>query len=149
LAGDGEAVVFFRKPLPVFLDYLSDEYAPQYRRCDCQTLDHDYLLVMALPVRMLQYGGIPAQFHVRGMLGTPIRNEHREDLWNYFYRGIAAFALAAKAFGNEHLFTSIKTFADYFSSIEDGILPIKLSSEVLSSTPIIFDDRFRFGKNQR
>jgi hypothetical protein len=49
------------------------------------------------------------------MRGTPRHDEHREDLWNYFYRGILAFSFSAKAFGLDELFKSISTFADTFA----------------------------------
>lgn len=40
----------------------------------------------ASPQIMDMYGGTPGRFHVTGMLGTPLESEHRDDLWNYFYR---------------------------------------------------------------
>lgn len=69
----------------------------------------------ASPHIMDMYGGDPPRFHVRGMRDTPRQMEHREDLWNYFYRGILAFALTAKAFGDESLFQQIRQFADKFA----------------------------------
>ena len=69
----------------------------------------------ASPQIMDMYGGRPARFHVRGMRGTERQDEHREDLWNYFYRGILAFAFAAKAFANDKTFESIRQFADEFT----------------------------------
>lgn len=68
----------------------------------------------ASPQIMDMYGGSPPKFHVRGMLGTDRHLEHRADLWNYFYRSILAFAFAAKAFGDEELFATIRAFADEF-----------------------------------
>jgi hypothetical protein len=55
----------------------------------------------ASPHIMDMYYGDPPRFHVRGMLGTTLLDEHREDLWNYFYRSISSFVWAAKAFGDE------------------------------------------------
>lgn len=69
----------------------------------------------ASPQIMDMYGGNPPHFHVRGMRGTERHDEHREDLWNYFYRGILAFAFAAKAFGENELFIEISKFADAFA----------------------------------
>ncbi|MCY1551733.1 hypothetical protein D9M68_880820 [compost metagenome] len=63
---------------------------------------------------MDMYGGFPPQFKMRGMHGTERQAEHRADLWNYFYRGIVAFCLAAKAFGDEELFVSIRDFEGEF-----------------------------------
>jgi hypothetical protein len=68
----------------------------------------------ASPQIMDMYGGDPPRFHVSGMLGTERHVEHRADLWNYFYRGILAFAIAAKAFGDEELFRSIRDFSEEF-----------------------------------
>ncbi len=68
----------------------------------------------ASPHIMDMYGGNPPRFHVSGMIGTERQDEHRDDLWNYFYRGIIAFAFVAKAFGDEELFDSIRKFKDDF-----------------------------------
>lgn len=68
----------------------------------------------ASPQIMDMYGGNPPRFHVRGMRNSPRQREHRADLWNYFYRSILAFAFAAKAFGDEDLLSSVRTFADKF-----------------------------------
>jgi hypothetical protein len=68
----------------------------------------------ASPAIMHMYGGDPPQFYVRGMLETVRITEHREDLWNYFYRGIIAFGFVAKAFGDHALFESIHSFLDEF-----------------------------------
>jgi hypothetical protein len=70
----------------------------------------------ASPHIMDMYGGSPAKFHVKGMLGTPRMEEHEEDIWNYFYRGIIAFAFSAKAFGAEELFNSIREYRDHFEA---------------------------------
>ena len=58
----------------------------------------------ASPHIMDMYGGSPARFHVRGMKGTPIYDGHREEIFNYFYRGICSCAFAYKAFGDESSF---------------------------------------------
>ncbi len=58
----------------------------------------------ASPHIMDMYGGEPRRFHMRGMRGSPVCDGHRKDLWNYFYRAIAACAMGAKAFGDEDLF---------------------------------------------
>lgn len=69
----------------------------------------------ASPQIMDMYGGSPPRFYVEGMKGTPRHDEHREDLWNYFYRGILAFSFSAKAFGADVLFERISSFADSFA----------------------------------
>ncbi|MCL6263182.1 hypothetical protein [Craterilacuibacter sp. RT1T] len=58
----------------------------------------------ASPQVMDMFGGDPPVFHMGGMRGTERQDEHRADLWNYFYRGTSAFAFAAKAFGDMDLF---------------------------------------------
>ena len=68
----------------------------------------------ASPQIMDMYGGSPPHFHVTGMLGTQRHAEHRQDLWNYFYRSILSFGLAAKAFGDHELSDQIHTFTVRF-----------------------------------
>ncbi len=58
----------------------------------------------ASPHIMDMYWGDPGRFHMRGLKRSPIYAAHQDDLWNYFYRGIAACAFAAKSFGDELLF---------------------------------------------
>lgn len=69
----------------------------------------------ASPHIMDMYGGSPPRFHMRGMRGTPRHVEHRADLWNYFFRGIISFGFAAKAFGDDEMFASIRDFSDEFA----------------------------------
>lgn len=69
----------------------------------------------ASPHIMDMYGGNPPKFHVTSMLGTPRIEEHTDDIWNYFLRGIIAFGFAAKAFGEEKLFNEIREYRDYFT----------------------------------
>lgn len=69
----------------------------------------------ASPHIMEMYGGNPPKFHVSGMAGTPRFADHRDDLWNYFYRGICVFGLAAKAFGDDALFSRIQHYRDEFA----------------------------------
>jgi hypothetical protein len=73
----------------------------------------------ASPAIMDMYGGAPLQFLVRGMLGTVRMSELREDLWNYFYRGIIAFGFVAKVFGDDALFESTRSFLDEFEKESD------------------------------
>lgn len=70
----------------------------------------------ASPHIMEMYGGNPPKFHVSGMVGTPLFADHRDDLWNYFYRGICAFGFAAKAFGDDALFSKIQCYRDEFAT---------------------------------
>lgn len=70
----------------------------------------------ASPHIMDMYGGEPPRFHVSSMLGTPHVADHRDDLWNNFYRGIGSFSLAAKAFGADRLFESIRSYMREFAA---------------------------------
>lgn len=70
----------------------------------------------ASPYIMDMYCGNPPYFHVKGMLDTEFHLDHREDLWNYFFRSIVAFCFAAKAFGDEDLFNKINKFQYDFMS---------------------------------
>ena len=63
---------------------------------------------------MDMYVGNPPRFHMRGMKATEIYEAYREDIRNYFYRGISAFAFAAKAFGDDKLFAKIYDFVRRF-----------------------------------
>ena len=69
----------------------------------------------ASPHTMDLYIGDPPRFHTSGVAGTYRHDEHREDLWNNFYRGILAFTYAAKAFGDEALFANIRKFSVQFA----------------------------------
>lgn len=73
----------------------------------------------ASPQIMDMYFGTPPRYQLGGVKGTKRHEEHREDLWNYFYRGVLAFALAAKAFGDDKMFDDISAFADNFAR-QDG-----------------------------
>jgi hypothetical protein len=68
----------------------------------------------ASPQIMEMYGGNPARFHVAAMLGTPREDEHREDFWNYVYRGMCTFGLAAAVFGDIALHETIRRCRDEF-----------------------------------
>lgn len=57
----------------------------------------------ASPHIMDMYGGNPPKFHTAGMLGTIRVGEHRDDLRNYYYRGLLSFIAASKAFGDAAL----------------------------------------------
>ena len=70
----------------------------------------------ASPHIMDMYVGEPPQWHLRGMLGTIRASEHREDLWNVFYRSIRSFAFAAKAFGHEVLFGGVLQYMREFAA---------------------------------
>lgn len=68
----------------------------------------------ASPQIMDMYGGNPPRFHVEGMLGSERHDEYRHDLWNYFYRSILSFGMAAQAFLDQELFDQIHAFTVKF-----------------------------------
>ena len=68
----------------------------------------------ASPHIMDMYEGSPPRFYMRGMRGTTRHELHREDLWNYFYRGTAVLELAAKAFGDDVLFGKTRDYRRQF-----------------------------------
>jgi hypothetical protein len=59
--------------------------------------------------------GEPPRFHLFGNGNSPLFDDHKADLINYFYRGILAFAISAKAFGNEKLFEELHCFSLAFA----------------------------------
>ena len=71
----------------------------------------------ASPHIMDMYGGTPPRFHMRGMVGTPRHDEHRADVWNYFYRGVLSCAFSAKAFGEETMFADLREYAADFERV--------------------------------
>jgi len=68
----------------------------------------------ASPQIMDMYGGSPPSFHVQGLLGSERHEEYRRDLWNYFYRSILSFGMAAHAFRDQELFDQIHAFTVKF-----------------------------------
>lgn len=64
----------------------------------------------ASPYIMDMCGGEPPTFHLSGMLGTPRIAEHVEDAWNYFYRGLLATCVVAKAFGDRSLVDALYAY---------------------------------------
>jgi len=69
----------------------------------------------ASPQIMNMYGGFPPRFHVSGMLGTPHEHEHREDLWNYFYRGLFSFNEVALVLNVRNLAENIHSYTVAFA----------------------------------
>jgi hypothetical protein len=61
------------------------------------------------------YFGSPPRFHLWGTTGSPLYEDHKGDLLNYYYRSILSFAFAAKAFGDEALFVKLRDFSGEFA----------------------------------
>jgi hypothetical protein len=70
----------------------------------------------ASPHIMEMYGGQPAQFHMNGMLDTPLWHSHVDGFWNYMLRGLMSFVMVAKASGDEEFFTSIRQYCRDFEA---------------------------------
>ena len=68
----------------------------------------------ASPQIMEMYGGDPPRFHMVGMLGTPLVQEHRTDFRNYVYRAICALSLATRALGDDAGSDKIRNYARWY-----------------------------------
>lgn len=64
----------------------------------------------ASPQIMNLFGGVSPRFHISGMLGSPHVQEHRKDLWNYFYRGLLSFNEVALVFRDRMLVERVRDF---------------------------------------
>jgi hypothetical protein len=62
----------------------------------------------ASPHIMDMYGGAPPRFDVSGEFRNLRRGEHTDDALNYFLRALFSMAFAAKAFGDEELFSEMR-----------------------------------------
>lgn len=117
VASSSERASVPRRKIRAYIDRITSGPKGSSKHLDAsRTVSKAYsgFVHAASPQIMDMYGGSPPRFHVRGMRGTERHLEHRADLWNYFHRGILAFAFAAKAFGDEELFNSIGKFSDEF-----------------------------------
>jgi hypothetical protein len=95
-----------RKKIRAYLARIRGAGLDPSRRVEVmRTVDKTYsgFVHGASPHIMEMYYGNPPLFHVHGMVGTLLASEHRQDLWNYFYRSIASFVYSAKAFGDDAL----------------------------------------------
>ena len=74
----------------------------------------------ASPQLMELYGGQPPRFHMNGMSGTPLEQDHRKEFRNYVYRSICAFGLVVGTFGVPGGLAKIRAFADRFERFGRG-----------------------------
>lgn len=74
----------------------------------------------ASPQLMELCHGEPPRFHIFGNINSPLFYDHEADLNNYFHRGILAFVISAKAFGNEKLFEELQRFSIAFEKRSAG-----------------------------
>jgi hypothetical protein len=107
-----------RKKIRAWLSNLFGEHVEPTKGVELsRTLSKTYsgYVHAASPQIMDIYFGDPPRFHMTGVKGTFRQDEHRTDLWNYFYRSILSFADVAKAFGDESLFESIRAYSLEFA----------------------------------
>ena len=62
------------------------------------------------------YSGFPARFQVEGLLGTPALEDAQHDIWNYFYRGLCATAVAAVALRDNECFRTTYAYSKQFEA---------------------------------
>ncbi|WP_241814080.1 hypothetical protein [Caballeronia zhejiangensis] len=72
----------------------------------------------ASPHIMEMFGGTRPSFQMSGMRNTPLWEDHVDDLWNYVYRGILSFGMAAKAFGDDDLCLRMLAYSREFERCE-------------------------------
>jgi hypothetical protein len=64
--------------------------------------------------------GNPPRYHLAGMRNNPLYDDHAQDLWNYFYRGLVSACFMATAFEDSELhserYKSLKGFEQAFPS---------------------------------
>ena len=114
IASSKERAMVSRKKIRAYIDRVASGPKGSSKHLDAaRTVSKTFsgYVHAASPQIMDMYGGNPPRFYVRGLRGTERHLEHGADLWNYFYRGILAFGFAAKAFGDEKLFTLIRQFS--------------------------------------
>ena len=89
-----------------------------------RTIDKAYsgFVHAASPHIMDMYGGYPQHFHVEGMLGTPLVEAARRDIWNYFYRGLIQLILVAACFRLDDLAEELIEFRNRLEA-ESGWTP--------------------------
>lgn len=68
----------------------------------------------ASPHIMDMYAGDERRFLVQGMLGTPRMEDHKDDAWNYYLRGLFAVRAVGKAFGDGPLVEGLAKFIEKF-----------------------------------
>jgi len=74
----------------------------------------------ASPHIMDGYGGEPPRFHTQGMLGTVRELEHRQDIVNYYYRGLASYVIGSRALGHQPVFQKLYQISGVYQSLGIG-----------------------------
>ncbi|NHZ85489.1 MAG: hypothetical protein GWP19_06370 [Planctomycetia bacterium] len=89
---------------------------PSYATEQTRTLSKAYsgFVHGASPQIMDMCGGFPPRFWISGMLGTTPEHKHRNDLWNYFYRGLISFNVIALVFGDLNVAENSRSYSIAF-----------------------------------
>jgi hypothetical protein len=95
--------------------YIHQGYGPDQGRANAVgkilTKAYSGFIHAASPHIMDMCGGMPTRFDVSGESRILRGPEHERDALNYFYRAVLAMAVAAMAFGDDDLFSSMRAFA--------------------------------------
>ena len=70
---------------------------------------------------METYGGNPPRFQINGMNNTPRKKEFNRQQINFMYKGIMAYLIASKAFGNSEVFTELMELLNEYESNYENI----------------------------
>lgn len=100
---------------------------PSTGNAQLKTIDKAYsgYIHGASPHIMEMYDGNPPRFHTMGMRYSPLFFDHAYDLWNYYYRSILAFGMAAKAFGHETVVSHVMTLLEEFEERSPDRAPLR------------------------
>jgi hypothetical protein len=106
-----------RKKIRAYLAQRGAGFDPSTNTEIMRTIDKLYSGYVhgASPQIMEMYCETPPHFQVRGLLGSPLLEVHRDDLWNPFYRSISSFGLSAKAFGDDEMHANILEYMKSFA----------------------------------
>lgn len=74
----------------------------------------------ASPHIMDGYGGNPPRFHTAGMLGTIREVEHCRDIVNYYFRGLGAYVVGARAIGHQPVFDRLYKLSGAYNRLGIG-----------------------------
>ena len=69
----------------------------------------------ASPQIMELYYGVPPKFQTSGELKSPLYNDHKDDLFNNFFRAIHSFAYTSMMFGQHQLFGHLHGYSKEFA----------------------------------
>lgn len=68
------------------------------------------------PQIMDMYGGNPPRFHLSSMRDTPRMQEHVQEAWSRFYRGLVTVTVVAMALGDKPLVDTLYEYRERFTT---------------------------------